>query len=213
MNMMKPAILSLAYLGTIGYFSVFAQSEAILIEQFDSYHKQTYRNRCRILATNGPLDLIIPVIKNSGNKSLVKDVRIDYSTKWQNNHWRSLFSAYNSSPFFEYYSPLLEPFYMKRQVFLLDFNLELTRVIIELLQINANYKLTSSYEKEYSSMIDLRDAISPKRELFIEGIKMPFPHYTQIFGNKFGFVPNLSIVDLLFNCGPDSESILLANNL
>jgi hypothetical protein len=206
---MKPVILATTYLGTIGYFSVLAQSGAVLIEQYDSYHKQTFRNRCCILAANGPLDLVIPVLKSSGIKTLVKDVRIDYSTRWQINHWRSLFSAYNSSPFFEYYAPFLESFYIKKWNFLLDFNIEITKLILELLQLNMELSLTTIYQKEYSLMVDLREAISPKAEFIIEGSKVPFSRYTQTFNNKFGFVPNLSIVDLLFNCGPESESILM----
>jgi len=208
---MKSAILSTAYLGPVSYYSVLVQSDNVLIEQHDSYHKQTYRNRCRILGANGPLDLVIPVVKNSGNKTLVKDVRIDYSTLWQNNHWRSLVSAYNSSPFFEYYSHLIEPFYQNRWDFLIDFNNELTRLLAELLQIDVDFRLTDHFEKLYPSAMDFRDSISPKREAVIDGTPILFNSYTQTFSEKFGFVRDLSSVDLLFNCGPNSEGILRAN--
>jgi hypothetical protein len=205
---MKTAILSSAYLGPVSYFSVLAQSNEVLVEQYDSYHKQTYRNRCRILGANGPLDLVIPVVKNSGKKTLVKDVRIDYSTLWQNNHWRSLSSAYNSSPFFEYYAHLLEPFYQKRCDFLIDFNNGLTRLLAELLQIDVDFRMTDHFEKLYPSSMDFRNSISPKRETVIDGNPVLFNSYTQTFSEKFGFVRDLSIVDLLFNCGPNSEGIL-----
>lgn len=205
---MKQAILSSAYLGPVSYFSVLAQSDEVLIEQFDSYHKQTYRNRCRILAANGILDLVIPVVKNSGKKTLVKDVLIDYSIRWQDNHWRSLFSAYNSSPFFEYYSHILEPFYQKKWNYLLDFNLELMRQVIELLQIRENILLTGCYEKDYPSSIDLRETISPKSKTETKVNSLVLASYTQTFSNKFEFVPDMSIVDLLFNCGPEAECLL-----
>jgi hypothetical protein len=206
---MKQSILSTAYLGTVSYYAVIAQSGQVFVEQFDSYHKQTYRNRCRIVAANGLLDLVIPVVKNSGTKTIVKDVKIDYSTRWQVNHWRSLFSAYNSSPFFEFYSAFLEPFYRKKWNYLIDFNQELMGQLLEILQINVNIVLTGSYEKEYLQSIDLRDAISPKKELTINGRKPEFIPYTQTFSEKFEFVPDLSIVDLLFNCGPEAEALLL----
>jgi len=206
---MKQAILSTAYLGPVNYYAVLIQSDEVLIEQYDSYHKQSYRNRCRILGANGPLDLVIPVVKNSGVKTLVKDCRIDYSTRWQNNHWRSLFSAYNSSPFFEYYSHLLEPFYKNRRDFLIDFNTELMELIVELLQVKVNYGLTNHFEKDYSTCHDFRDSISPKKDLDLTESYVQPIQYTQTFSEKFGFIADLSIVDLLFNCGPESESILL----
>jgi hypothetical protein len=110
---MQSILLSTAYLGPVSYFSAISRADKVIIEQFDSYHKQTYRNRCSILGANGPLDLVIPVVKASITKTMVKDVRIDYATRWQSIHWRSLFSAYNSSPFFEYYADAFSPFYSK----------------------------------------------------------------------------------------------------
>jgi hypothetical protein len=209
---MNQAFLSLAYLGSVGYYSVLASFDNVLIEQFDSYHKQTCRNRCRILGANGPLDLIIPVVKNSGHKTLMKDVRIDYATRWQNIHWRSLFSAYNSSPFFEYYSEYFVPFYHKKWTFLLDYNLELMEMVLGLLQLPKNYELTGQFQKEFERGIDLRDEFSPKGISKEDmGIFFTFKRYTQTFTEKFNFVPDLSIVDLLNNCGPDSESILIQN--
>jgi hypothetical protein len=206
---MKQAILSTAYLGPVSYYAVLLQSDEVLIEQYDSYHKQTYRNRCRILGANGPLDLVIPIVKNSGVKTLVKDCRIDNSTRWQNNHWRSLFSAYNSSPFFEYYAHLLEPFYKNKRDFLIDFNTELMELMVDLLQVRVNYSLTDIFEKGYSPCCDFRDSISPKSESDLPERPVQPIQYTQTFSEKFGFIPDLSVVDLLFNCGPESESILL----
>jgi hypothetical protein len=204
------AILSSAYLGSVGYYTVLARFDSVMIERFDSYHKQTCRNRCRILAANGPLDLIIPVVKQSGCKIQMKDVKIDYSTRWQNIHWRSLFSAYNSSPFFEYYTDYFNPFFYKRWNFLFDYNIELMEMVLGLLQLPNNVILTSCYENEYQVVVDLRNEFSPKKLYSEKNVySIHFKKYTQAFSNKFGFVPNLSIVDLLFNCGPDSETLLI----
>lgn len=206
---MNQAILSSAYLGSVGYYSVLAHFDTVFIEQFDSYHKQTCRNRCQILAANGPLDLIIPVIKESGKKTLMKDVKIDYATRWQNMHWRSLFSAYNSSPFFEYYSEYFIPFYQKKWNFLFDYNKEMMELVLSLLQIPVNILYTGQFQKEYENAIDLRNEFSKiKSTNDLDGIEFEVQSYTQTFAEKFDFVPNLSIVDLLFNCGPNSENIL-----
>lgn len=210
---MEQVILSSAYLGSVGYFTILDRVDVALIEQYDSYHKQTCRNRCRILGANGPLDLIIPVVKESGRKTLMKDVKIDFASKWQNIHWRSLFSAYNSSPFFEYYSEYFIPFYQKKWVFLTDYNIELTVMLIDLLQLNKNFLLTERFQKEYETAIDMRSEFFPGKSLRTEEtIGIDFKTYTQTFSEKFDFVPDLSIVDLLFNCGPDSESILRQNS-
>jgi hypothetical protein len=203
------AILSSAYLGTVGYYTVLARFDSVVIEQFDSYHKQTCRNRCRIMAANGPLDLIIPVVKKSGCKTLMKDVQIDYATRWQDIHWRSLFSAYNSSPFFEYYSEYFIPFYQRRINFLFDYNVELMMMVLELIQLPNHVEYTDRYEKEYEGSVDLRNDFSRKTILpEVSGFQINFKRYTQTFAERFSFIPDLSIVDLLFNCGPDSESIL-----
>ena len=209
---MNQAIFSSAYLGSVGYYSALACFDQIWIEQYDSYHKQTYRNRCSILGANGPLDLIVPVVKKSGCKTLMKDIEIDYSTKWQLLHWRSLFSAYNSSPFFQYYSDYFSPFYQKKHDYLIDFNNELMEIVLELLQMPKKFILTSQFEKGYETAVDLRNIFTPKKILKREDdFLFNFQSYSQTFAEKFDFIPDLSIVDLLFNCGPDSESILIKN--
>jgi len=210
---MEQAILTSAYLGSVGYYTILALYDNILIEQYESYHKQTLRNHCRVMGANGPLDLIIPVVNESGRKTHMKDVKIDYATRWQNIHWRSLSSSYNSSPFFEYYAEYFMPFYQKRWTFLLDYNIELMDVVFELLQLQKNFILTDRFQKEYETVIDLRNEFSPKKNLQkVGGDRFNFVGYTQTFTEKFDFVPDLSIADLLFNCGPDSESILRQNS-
>lgn len=205
----KIALLPLAYLPPVGYFSILEKyPTGIKIEQWDSYHKQTYRNRCRISGANGVLDLVIPVIKKSGQKTLVKDVKIDYSTRWQANHWKSITSAYNSSPFFEYYADDFACFYEKKWEYLIDFNIEILVLLYELMNIKRNFTLTESFEKEVDGADDYREIISPKMKIISNLLPFEFKNYHQTFIEKFGFIENLSIIDLLFNEGRMSGEII-----
>jgi hypothetical protein len=152
------------------------------------------------------LPLIIPV-ERAGTHSLpVREIRIDYSRKWQQQHWRAIVSAYRMSPFFEYYEDDFSPFYINEEPLLFDFNLKLTKLLANLLGINRNIELTSVYQKEYDySVSDFREIIHPKRESLSE---MKNGQYHQVFAHKSGFISNLSALDLLFNEGPDAISYL-----
>lgn len=197
--------MSTAYLGPIQYYSKMAHNESVCIEQYDSYQKQTYRNRCRVLGGNGTLDLVIPVVKNHGQKTLVKDVQIDYQTRWQDIHWRTIVSAYNNSPFFEYYRDEFEPFYSRQRKFLIDFNQHLNLILLELLDLQPIVLLTENFRHKPDGL-DFRTLISPRNEAADKAYRV-IP-YTQTFHDRFGFVPHLSVIDLLFNTGSDAGSIL-----
>jgi hypothetical protein len=204
---MENAILTTAYLGSIQYYTKLLMYRQVFIEQYDSYHKQTCRNRCRILAANGPLDLTIPVVKVKGQKTIVREVLIDYTMNWQINHWRSLLSAYNSSPFLEYYEEEFYPFYHKRWKYLIDFNVELQELIGGLLELDLKGQLTSEYVAEFNGD-DYRQMLTSKsKQKTIDSYFKP-KAYTQTFADKYSFVPNLSILDLLFNVGPESSVVL-----
>jgi hypothetical protein len=197
----KP-ILSTAYLAQIEYYVVLANSERILLEQHEYYQKQSYRNRCRIATANGIMDLSIPV--DSTGKTPMRDLRISDHGNWQTHHWRSIETAYNSSPFFEYYADDFRPFFEKKWLFLWDFNLALLNKTLELLDIETKIELTEQYKPETSdNFLDLRAAIHPKKE-----ISLLLKPYYQIFETKFGFMPNMSIIDLLFNMGNEAQLIL-----
>lgn len=201
--MISPLIIP-PYAGNIQYYSLFAHSKEVLLEKNAHYVKQTYRNRCQILTANGVMNLTIPVEKVSGEKMLDKDVKIS-PTDWQRVHWTAIESAYNNSPFFLYYEDDIRPMYDKKYDFLLDFNLELQEKLVSLLGLNTEFKLTENYIDSYEN--DLREVLSPK-------YKGEFPNfnpesYYQVFKEKYGFVENLSIYDLLFNMG--NESILILN--
>jgi hypothetical protein len=204
---MNTILLSTAYFAPIQYYSKFLAYDQVYIEQFEHFNKQTYRNRCVILGGNGPIQLIVPVVKGRGQKILVKDLKISYDTGWQRNHCRTIFSAYNSSPFFEYYKDDFQPFFETKHKFLFDFNLKIHTTICELLEIENNAVLTTDFEKVPGQTVNFREAISPKIKNQDDAKFRPF-NYTQVFSEKVGFVPNLSVLDLLFNEGPNSYNVL-----
>ncbi|MDR2910966.1 MAG: WbqC family protein [Bacteroidales bacterium] len=199
-------LLSTAYFAPIPFYALTIKSVNIYIEQFENYTKQTFRNRCEILGANGIISLIVPVVKSRKPKILIKDLRISYDVDWQRNHWRTIFSAYGSSPYLDYFKDDIFPLFEVKEKFLLDYNLKIHDTICELLEIENNTILTSDFEKNSEDFENFREVISPKNKL----INHQFQNekYTQVFSEKTGFIPNLSILDLLFNEGPNSFSIM-----
>lgn len=206
-----PLLLSTAYFGSVHYYARYYHHREVYLEQFEHFNKQTYRNRCLILAGNGPMPLVIPVVKGRGPKIAIKDLRISYDTEWQRTHWQSIVSAYNSSPYFEYYQDELSPFFQKKTSFLLDFNLQIHETICYFLELENKFRLTKDFEKIPVGTLNLRDTISPKAKQNPDPQFQPV-EYTQVFSERHGFVANLSILDLLFNEGPNTE-IILANSI
>lgn len=191
-------IFPTSYLPPISYMHQFVKYRIIYIDVFENYIKQTYRNRCSIYSANGRLSMSIPVIKTNGNHTKVKNIEIDYSQQWQRMHWRSIESAYNTSPFFLYYRDELEPFYKKQFKFLIDFNTSILTLIIKLCGLKCEIKFTEKYAEQTDEIIDFRNKFSAKTK---SGEVLSFPHYEQVFNEKHGFIPDLSILDLLFNEG------------
>lgn len=210
MTEIQTALLATAYLGPVQYYSKLLHYPEIIIEQHENYPKQTYRNRCRILGGNGLLTLSIPVDKGSELKVKTKDVIITYAEDWQKMHWRTIISAYNNSPFFQYYEDDFAPFYQEqRWKYLIDFNLEIQEMVLDLLGISTEIKLSSDYYQEAAeNILDLRETIHPKKQRQKPDLFFSPEPYTQVFEDKFAFQPNLSIIDLLFNEGPESVEIL-----
>lgn len=201
---MSGVVLTSTYLGNIQFYSKLVHFSEIWIEQHCHYTKQTYRNRCKIATANGVMALSIPTIKPATEKCKTKDIRIDNSQHWQQIHWRALEAGYNSSPFFEYYKDDFAPFYTNKFEFLVDYTFQLQSLVIALLELDCKVQLTDAYTT-YDDALDYRDALSAKKE--IEDNDFVISSYYQVFENKFGFIPNLSILDLLFNMG--NESILV----
>ena len=208
MSETNAVLLSTAYFAPVQYYSKILAFPIVYVEQFEHFNKQTYRNRCNILGANGPISLVIPVVKGRGPKILLKDMQVSNDTDWQRNHWRTIFSAYNSSPYFEFYKDDLKPFFEKQWNFLLDLNLSIHETICDLLEIENNLILTPDFEAVPENTLNLREAISPKKHLMPTDEHFQAAAYTQVFSEKFGFTPNLSILDLLFNEGPNSFTIL-----
>lgn len=203
---MKETLLHPCYFGPISMFVALSQADSLAFENEDNYQKQTYRNRMYIYGANGKLSLNIP-IKHTGNKTqhqLYREVRIEYDQQWQKQHWKSLQSAYRTSPFFEYYEDDFAPLYEKRPEFLLDFNYQCLEVVSESLQLDLEYRKTEEYFlKPVAPVIDRRNLVDAKVKQ-----DFGFTPYSQVFEDKCGFIPNLSIVDLLFNEGPNAQSYL-----
>lgn len=203
-------ILSTAYLAPVEYYSKLFSGEDILIEQHENYIKQSYRNRCSILSANGVMPLSIPIESAGGKKCPIRDVCIADHGNWRHLHWNALISAYNSTPFFEYYEDDFRPFYERKYKYLFDFNEELREMICSLLSFDtANISYTEDYITDITSEdIDLRQDLSPKKDFkTFDPDFVSIPYY-QVFEERYGFTENLSIVDLLFNMGNESLLIL-----
>lgn len=197
-------LLPAFYLPPISYFHIIQQSDRpLLLERFEHYPKQTYRTRTKIASANGILDLTIPITHGRKEHVPMKDVRINYDFNWQRLHWLSLQTAYRSSPYFEYYEADFVRFYEQKHDFLFDFNVEQLQLLLKCMKINRVITFTEAYTGRMKPM-DYREAIHPKKPSLLEH---PKPYY-QVFEDKLGFLPDLSVVDLLFNQGPQSKSYL-----
>ena len=199
-------LLSTAFFPNIQYISKFLKDD-VIIEKYETYPKQTYRNRCNILSANGVLPLSVPVQKNY--HTLTKDIRIDYSEMWQRNHLTALKSAYRNSAYYDYYFYKFEKFFVQKETFLVDLNDKILEVLFSVLKIDAKYTYTTDYIFDASSYMDFRDCISPKPSRNLADSSFVPKPYIQVFCDRFDFVQNLSILDLLFNVGPESKSYIL----
>lgn len=199
-------LLSTAYFPPIQYFAHLSEAENILIEVQENYIKQTYRNRCKIYSPNGMQILTVPVERGSFHKVKISSLRIDYSTQWQENHLRAFKTAYNSSAFYEFYIDEIMEIIMRKHRYLLDLNMEILDKFLPLLEIEKNITPTESYISNPSAYRDLRNTIHPKKSdrQFTERL----PEYFQVFSVDSGFIPDLSILDLVFNTGPEAYSYL-----
>ncbi len=196
----KTAILSSAYLAPIQYYSKLIQYPTCTIEHFENFTKQTYRSRCDIYSPNGLKTLSVPLVKRD-HRQIVKELKISYDHDWRKLHWRTLESSYRRSPFFEYFEDDFYPyFHDKKYVFLIDLNEALQQEILLLLKKKLTYNFTSYYHKTYNDADNYRTIISPKESLESDKTFSIKP-YSQVFDTRHGFIPNLSIVDLLFNQG------------
>lgn len=202
-------LISTAYFPPIQYFVLIGKYKDVLIEKQENYNKQSYRNRCNIKSANGVLPLVIPVKKNKGLKTVISDIKTDNSYNWQRIHRISIESAYRSAPFYEYYIDEIMPFFESRYDYLLDLNTAILEKMLEILRIRANLGFTDKYQPAPPPQIlDIRNNIHPKIKYTNTKIFKDDLPYTQVFNEISGFIPGLSIIDLIFNTGPDAETII-----
>lgn len=197
------SLLASTYFGPVQWYQKLNQSDCCLIERHDHFVKQTYRNRCVIATTSGLQVLTVPIERYEGAHCEMRDIRISDHGSWRHLHWNALQSAYGESPFFEFYADDLRPFFERRWELLFDFNTAITRKMCELLDIHPQIVFTEAYASaEEEGVTDFRDAIRPKHPLPDDGFRPR--RYYQVYEQKHGFQPNLSILDLLFNEGPEA---------
>lgn len=195
-------IIDLQYLPSLEYFACILKEEVITIEAHEYYEKQSYRNRCTIQTTNKIDTLSIPV-KNGNAKVLIRDLKVEYHQDWIRRHWGAIYSAYGKSPFFEFYSAYFKEVFDKKPDFLFDLNMELLSICLKMLRVEKKIVFTENYQKIVTN--DFRGKIHPKIDFEANNIYQPVA-YRQNFGNEF--VPNLSIIDLLFCQGNQAVNIL-----
>lgn len=196
-------VLPITYFGNIDFFSALLKADQILIEKHEHFIKQTYRNRCEIYGANGKLSLIVPIKHGRKEHTPVSECIIDNSTRWQTLHLRSIESGYRRSPYFEYYESRFIPFFSKKYDSLTELCIGSMNLSLSFLKTEINFSFTESYQKSYDSFIDFRSIADPKNNKAEK--QLP---YQQVFENKFGKINNLSVLDLIFNEGPQALQLL-----
>jgi hypothetical protein len=200
-------ILTSSFFPPVQYFTHLFAAGHVLIETCENYQKKTYRNRYLIYSANGIIPLSVPIEKADTAKQLIKNIRVSYNTPWNENHWKTIESAYKSSPYFLYYEDEIRAVFMKKWDFLFDMNIASINAVENCLEIKTDIALTTTYHPFGYYKTDLRELIQPKININKDINFIPI-EYRQVFGLKHGFIPNLSILDLLFNKGPETLLIL-----
>ena len=198
--MQNPAIFPLFYLPPVSYFTLLRENAFELnLEKFEHFPKQTYRNRATIASPNGSLDLVVPVVRGAKLHTPYKDVKISYEDRWQRLHWLSMQTCYRSSAYFEFYEDGLAPFYEKRYEYLFDYNYDVLTWLFKQLKLSSDLTVTAQYETDVK--VDYRNVMTKKQVPNVQT-----KPYFQVFSDRNEFIPNLSIVDLLFNQGPQAKN-------
>ncbi|MDH5475388.1 MAG: WbqC family protein [Cyclobacteriaceae bacterium] len=203
---MSDVLIDLHYLPSLAYFCCFYRAENVIIEANENYVKQSFRNRTRILTANGVCSLSVPVV--GGNKKTnIQEIKIDDRQKWINTHWRTIQSAYGKAPYFEYYADYFLQIYNEQETSLFTLNKKILTLCLKFLEMEDALQFSEKYvHVPEKGIIDLRSALHPKNKSGASKFYQPKP-YIQLFGNEF--VPNMSIVDLLFCEGPNARNIII----
>lgn len=203
---MQTVLIEPHYFPNIQFFSMILKYRHLVLDDLSYYQKQSYRNRCEIMGANKKLNLIVPVLRGR-SKIVIGDVEIAYEEAWKKNHWTSIFSAYNKSPYFLYYKDAIADVFEKKYKHLFTFDKDVIETLLRLLEIDVKVSRLSEIELN-SDYFDARDMIHPKRPAMPEKLMYKEQPYIQVFSDRFAFVPNLSILDLLFNMGRESYDVL-----
>lgn len=196
-----------AYLAPVQYYAYLYTQHEVVEDRGEHFVKQSYRNRCYIATPAGPQALTVPVVREHGGKCAVRDLRLSDHGRWRHLHWQALVSAYDNTPYFFYYADDFRPLYERPFTYLVDFNEALRETVCGLLAINSDLRVSTDYTPARPSDTDLRILLPRKGSIPDDPHFHPRPYY-QVFGDRTGFLPNLSIIDLLFNLGPESRTIL-----
>lgn len=194
-------VIDSQYLPCIASLASMASATKVVIDQHEHYQRKSYRNRCHIANSHGLLRLSIPLQGGKNQRCAMKDVHISYEEDWQKQHWASLFSAYNRSPFFEFYADELETYYKTPVKSLVEWNMQLLRFLFLHYNIHVPIECSTFYIEPASTIDDLRQAFSPKEFYQTKP-------YTQLFADRYAFLTNLSAIDLLFHQGPQAIQYL-----
>lgn len=189
------------YWGSISYFKELFSADDIVLDIHSNFQKGTYRNRCKIMGPNGLLSLSIPLVKGNEQHTVFKNLKISYSENWRKDHWQSIVTSYRRSAYFEFYEDIIQPLYEDDYEYLTDFNIASLKIVSELLRISIPFQLTETYISKGSfEGKDARDIIHP----IARKMKATYdlPKYQQVFMDRMQFLPDLSILDILFNLGP-----------
>lgn len=197
-------IFPTAYFGSIAYYKSLFSFPSIKIEGNENFVKQSLRNRCDIQSSNGVQQLSVPVMKINGSKTKTKDIMLSYDTDWQKNHWKSIQSAYSSSPYFEHYEDEVKNLIFNTESTLLKFNKTIHETISNWLGIETAINFTDEFDMELSKEMNFRNKFDKNSSIDLS----EFKHYTQVFENEIGFIPNLSILDAIFALGPMARKLI-----
>ena len=203
MNAPRPLLIELHYFPSILFFALAQQRPAVVLEQHEHYAKRSFRNRTRIQTANGPLRLTIPLVKGKNQQQPIREVRISYEENWPRKHWMALQSAYGNAPYFEFYDAEIRALFFAKKNYLFEYNLLIVNELQKLLGLSISWQLSQQFApKNYPGWDDWRERVHPRMEK-IAALSCQ-PPYPQVFADKAGFQPNLSILDLLFCKGPES---------
>ena len=205
-------LLPVSYFPPIEYFQLITKDKNVVLELFENYPKQTLRNRCYLYSSNGKIYLSVPVQRKINNFALTKDIKISYNEPWQKIHLKSIESAYNHSPYYEYYNDYFVCFFERKFIFLLDLNIEILNKLLKICKIQSKIAFTENFIQGTLGNSDFRNFFN---NLSVNHKVTNFKNkeYSQVFDSKHGFIPNLSILDLLFNVGPEISNFLYENTV